>query len=130
MMPGSSERAFVILTIDDTALNLALVKAALGRAGYQVEGVSSAEEASKWLENHRPDLILLDIHMPGTDGFAFARSLKSEPATAATPLVAITALSLDEERARAAGFDGYIGKPIDLRTFSDRIASYLPPPGK
>ena len=129
-MAGSSERALVILAIDDTALNLAVVKAALGRAGYQVEGVSSAAEASKWLENGRPDLILLDIHMPGTDGFAFARSLKSEPATAAIPLIAFTALAMDEEKARAAGFDGHIGKPINVRTLSDRIASYLAPPDR
>jgi two-component system, cell cycle response regulator DivK len=82
------------------------------------------------LERGRPDLILMDVQLPGQDGLSFTHQLKSDPATARIPIVAMTALAMsgDRERTLAAGCDGYISKPINTRTFAEDISKYLANP--
>jgi CheY-like chemotaxis protein len=79
------------------------------------------------LESFRPRLILMDLQMPGMDGFALTHRLKSTPATAGIVIVALTAYAMkgDEERARAAGCDGYVAKPIDTRALPGIVAAHL-----
>ena len=75
----------------------------------------------------RPDLILMDIHLPGMDGLQATALLKADPLTCAVPVIALTALAMkgDEERIRAAGCDGYIAKPMGTQDFLDRIAAQV-----
>jgi CheY-like chemotaxis protein len=79
----------------------------------------------------RPDLILMDVQMPGQDGLSLTRQLKADPATVTIPIVALTAHAMDGDRelALAAGCSGYISKPIDTRTFGDQVRAFLPAAG-
>mgnify|MGYP001607730987 CR=1 FL=1 len=116
-----------ILIVDDNPANLKLAADVLGFDGYHVETVENAAGALEALRRQRPDLILMDIAMPGMDGLALTRLLKADPATQLIPVVALTASAMkgDERRTRAAGCDGYISKPIDTRTFSGQVADYV-----
>lgn len=119
-----------ILLIEDHPVNRKLVRDIL-RFQFEVEEAVSAEAALDWLRTHQhhPDLILTDIQLPGMDGLTLTRRLKSEPATAAIPIVALSAQALprDIERAREAGCVDYITKPItyDPLTFLERVAHSL-----
>lgn len=124
-----------ILIVDDNPVNLKLAADVLGFDGFSVETVENAERALEALRRRRPDLILMDIAMPGMDGLELTRLLKADPATAAIPVVALTASAMkgDERRTRAAGCDGYITKPIDTRKLSAQVADHVnrgavPPP--
>jgi two-component system cell cycle response regulator DivK len=116
-----------ILIVDDTPLNLKLLSVLLTAKGYEVSTATSAEEANEILRVFRPDLLLLDIRLPGLDGIAFTRQLRADPARAHLIIVAVTASAMrgDEETAIAAGFDGYITKPIDTRVLPGLVADYL-----
>lgn len=116
-----------ILIVDDNPINMKLVTYLLVKRGYQVRGAGGAAEATEVLKEFRPALILMDMQMPGIDGFELTRRLKADPATSAIPIVAVTAYAMkgDEERVRGAGCEGYLMKPIDTRTLPDTIASYL-----
>jgi len=118
------------LVVEDNEANQLLVASLLEREGFLVDVVSSADEAGLLLGATPPDLILMDIQLPGEDGLSFTRRLRSEPATARIPIVALTALAMsgDRERTIAAGCDGYISKPIDTRTFAREIGKYLTDP--
>ena len=118
------------LVVEDNEANQLLVASLLEREGFLVDVVSSADEAGLLLGATPPDLILMDIQLPGEDGLSFTRRLRSEPATARIPIVALTALAMsgDRERTLAAGCDGYISKPIDTRTFAREIGKYLTDP--
>jgi CheY-like chemotaxis protein len=123
-----------ILIVDDNPVNLKLVRVLLMAEGYDVRTAVDAEEALEIVETWRPHLILMDIQLPGMDGLALTRRLKSDPATREIVVLALTAYAMkgDEERALAAGCDGYLSKPIDTRALSDIIAGYLrerSPPG-
>jgi CheY-like chemotaxis protein len=89
-----------------------------------------ANEARAILGRRAPDLILMDIQLPGIDGLTFVRQLRSEPATAGIPVVALTARAMagDRERSLAAGCSGYIPKPINTRTFVSEVRKFLPRP--
>ncbi len=115
------------LVVEDNPTNLMLTRAVLERGGYRTEAARSAEHALEQLQHVRPDLILMDIELPGRDGLSLARQLKADPATAAIPIVAVTANAMHEDRARvfAAGCDGYITKPISPRTFTAQIEAVL-----
>ena len=96
----------------------------LERAGYEVEAVRSGEAALAAIAEHRPQLVLMDVQLPGRDGLELTRDLKAEPATAEIPIVALTAHAMrgDDEQALAAG---YISKPIDTRTFASQVGRFL-----
>jgi CheY-like chemotaxis protein len=116
-----------ILIVEDNPANQLLVSAVLEREGYRLELAASAVEARQVLATGLPDLILMDIQLPGMDGLTFTRELKADPASTGVPVVALTALAMsgDRERALAAGCTGYISKPINTRTFADEVRGYL-----
>jgi CheY-like chemotaxis protein len=116
-----------ILVVEDNALNLELATELLSAHGYTVVGARTAEEGLRLARTERPDLILLDVRLPGMDGLAAVRALKRDPETQAILTVAMTAQAMagDEEAALAAGFDAYVTKPIDTRTFPGLVARLL-----
>jgi len=116
-----------ILIVDDVPVNLKLAGAILKREGYHIETAEDGQEALAKLETMQPDLILSDIQMPVIDGFELARRVRQDERFREIPMVALTALAMKagEERAREAGFDGYLTKPIDTRTMGLRVREYL-----
>jgi CheY-like chemotaxis protein len=118
----------MILIVEDNEANRLLAGAVLEREGYRVEMAGNAEEALQKLANGSPDLILMDVQMPGMDGLTLTRRLKGDARTAAIPVVALTALAMmgDRERTLEAGCSGYISKPINTRTFASEVSKYLP----
>src|ERR1700716_1712912 len=116
-----------IFIIDDHPVNLELVKVLLVLEGYQVHTAGDAESALLLLSELRPDLILMDVQLPGMDGLELARRIKADPGHKNARIVALTAYAMkgDEEKALAAGCDGYLSKPIDTRTFPKMVASFL-----
>lgn len=117
-----------ILVIDDNASNAKLARILLEVSGFEVRTAMDAEEARQLLDQYHPKLILMDIQMPGINGLELTARLKAEAATSDIIIVALTAYAskADEEKARKAGCDGYIAKPIDTRTLTDAVRSYLP----
>jgi CheY-like chemotaxis protein len=116
-----------VLVVDDHPTNLKLVSDVLAFDGYQILKARNAEEAQEVVRTSPPDLILMDIALPGMDGLTLTRKLKADARTRDIIVVALTAFAMkgDDEKARAAGCDGYITKPIDTRTLSGSVASYL-----
>jgi CheY-like chemotaxis protein len=116
-----------ILVVDDNEAGQLLVSSVLQLEGFRVDSAGSAVEVLKRLHAHRPDLILMDVQLPGQDGLSLTRQLKADPATAAILIVALTAHAMpgDREQALAAGCVGYISKPIDTRTLGDQIREFL-----
>jgi CheY-like chemotaxis protein len=117
----------LILIIDDNLLNLKLVNYLLTAKGYGIQTAINAEEALTILKTFQPQLILMDIQLPGMDGYELTKKLKADPKYKDIPIIALTAYAMkgDKEKVLAAGCDGYIAKPIDTRTFPDLIAEYL-----
>jgi CheY-like chemotaxis protein len=117
-----------ILIVEDNEANRLLAGAVLEREGYRVEMAGNAEEALQKLAHGSPDLILMDVQMPGMDGLTLTRRLKGDAQTADIPVVALTALAMmgDRERTLEAGCSGYISKPINTRTFASEVSKYLP----
>ena len=116
-----------LLIVDDNPANLKLARVLLAREGYEVRTAGDAEEALAVIEAFPPELILMDLQMPGMDGFELTSRLKANPALRGTIILALTAYAMkgDEARALAAGCDGYIAKPIDTRLLPGIIARYL-----
>lgn len=116
-----------VLIVDDNATNLKLASEVLEMEGHSVLRAGDANEALAILCNSRPDLILMDIALPGMDGLELTRQLKARPDLAGVPIVALSAFAMkgDEERALSAGCDGYITKPINTRTFHAQVKAYL-----
>lgn len=115
-----------ILLVDDSLPNLKLTRFLLMQDGFDVRTAENAEQALMALETRVPDVILMDIQMPGMDGLALTRHLRRDGSLHGVPIVAFTASAIkgDEEVARAAGCDGYITKPIDTRTFVSLVRQY------
>lgn len=116
-----------ILVVDDNPTNLKLVSDVLDCEGYEILKAVDAEEAERIIERHLPELVLIDIALPGMDGLALTRKLKAENKTKDLVIVALTAFAMrgDEEKARDAGCDGYITKPINTRALPALVAGYL-----
>ena len=117
-----------VLVIEDNSANMKLVRTLLQLGKYQVMEAVDAETGIEVAKERQPDLILMDIQLPGIDGFEATKILKAAPYTAHIPIVALTSYAMDGDRKKAkeAGCDGYIAKPIDTRTFLSKIACFLP----
>jgi two-component system cell cycle response regulator len=117
-----------ILLVDDNALNRKLALDLLMLEGYEVQGCEDAVQALEVLScGALPDLVLMDISLPGMDGLSLTRQLKAEPRFAAIPIVAMTAFAMkgDDRKALQAGCSGYITKPIDTRRFPAQVAAFM-----
>ena len=120
------------LLIEDNEQNRYLVTFLLTQRGHEVVPAESGPVGIELAGRIRPDLILLDIQLPGMDGYAVARALKSDPALHPVPIVAVTSYAMlgDREQALAAGCNGYIEKPINPRTIVAEIERFLQPQEK
>src|SRR5258706_10259936 len=116
-----------VLIIEDNPSNMAMAEFLLLSAGHTVLKATDAEAGLTLARDEQPNLILMDIQLPGMDGLAATALLKGDVATRAIPVIALTALAMkgDEERIRAAGCDGYIAKPLAYREFLATIAAHL-----
>ena len=117
----------LVLVVDDHEMNLELARDLLERRGCEVILARDGEEALELARSRKPELILLDLAMPGMDGFAVAAGLKADPRTNFIPVVALTALAMrgDDERVRAAGFDGYLPKPVQRAALDSMLAKFF-----
>ena len=120
-----------IVVVEDQPDNLKLITALLTLKGHRVVGLTSGEPlvATLLAEQPPPALVLLDIQLPGRDGFSVLADVKKMKGDQPWKVVALTAHAMpgDRDKALAAGFDGYISKPIEVRTFPADVARYLPP---
>jgi CheY-like chemotaxis protein len=116
-----------ILIVDDNPTNLKLAADVLECEGHTVARARDAEEAQQVLKHTQPDLILMDIQMPGMDGLTLTRLLKANPSYQHIPVVALTAFAMkgDEDKAREAGCHSYITKPIETRKLPGQVAEVL-----
>jgi len=117
----------VILYIEDNQDNRKLVKRVLKAAGYTVHGAADGPSGFEYLQTHIPDLILMDIHLPGIDGYTLTRRLRQIEQFSKIPIITLTAnvTKEDQEQSREAGANGFIQKPIDVDSLPDQISTYL-----
>jgi len=117
----------LVLIVEDNEKNLKLVRDVLQVKGYATLEATSAEDGIRIANEQRPDLVLMDIQLPGMNGIDALRVLRSDPATAAIPVIAVTASVMQQDRKMItdAGFDAYVGKPINLREFLDAVKRAL-----
>ena len=116
-----------ILVVEDTEDNRQILRDLLSMAGYDmIEAHDGADGVAKATE-HRPDLILMDIQMPGMDGYEATRRIKADPALQAIPVIAVTsyALSGDEAKTKAAGCNAYVAKPFSPRQLLAKVREFL-----
>jgi CheY-like chemotaxis protein len=115
-----------ILVVEDSPDNMKLFRTLLTLKGHDVTGLAGGEELLATIARAQPELVLMDIQLPGKDGFTLLSEIRQSP-HAATRVLALTAhaMSGDRERAMEAGFDGYITKPIDIRTFPELVKRAL-----
>lgn len=116
-----------ILIVDDNPTNLKLARILLETEGYEIRAAQDAEEALQLLETFHPRIILMDIQLPGMDGLELTRRLKADPRTRNIHILAVTSYAMrgDELRAREAGCDGYLTKPIDTFALPILLAQAL-----
>ncbi len=116
-----------ILVVDDNSRNLKLAFDVLEDAGYEVVEAVDAEEAQSMIDRNLPDLILMDIALPGMDGLTLTRKIKANERTKHIRIIALTAFAMkgDDQKALAAGCDGYITKPIDIHQLPVQVAEIL-----
>ena len=117
-----------ILVVEDHEDNRQILRDLLGNAGYQMIEAETGEDGLAAAAAHKPDLILMDIQLPGLDGYEATRRLKADPALRSIPIIVVTsyALSGDEAKARAAGCDAYVTKPFSPRQLLAKIRKSLP----
>jgi two-component system, cell cycle response regulator DivK len=120
-------RRYRVLVVEDNELNLKLVRDVLSYAGYQVIEARSGEQGVELATGCRPDLILMDLQLPGIDGTETLRQLRASPITQEVPVVAVTAFAMrdDRERAFRSGFDGYVEKPFSVRELPAQVRGFL-----
>jgi CheY-like chemotaxis protein len=116
-----------VLVIDDNAHNLKLLRVLLSVDGYDVRTATDAEDALRVLGTFTPEVILMDLQLPGMDGLELTRQLKADPQTRRIRIIAVTAYAMkgDDEKARAAGCDDYVSKPVDADTLSTVVARHI-----
>lgn len=119
-----------VLVVEDNDMNMQLVEYLLEEGGYAIVKATSGEEAlliTRDAKKPAPDLILMDIHLPGMDGLSVVRQMKTDTRTERVPILALTAHAMrgDKDRFLDAGCDGYISKPIDVKTFLSSIEQYI-----
>jgi CheY-like chemotaxis protein len=124
---SSADPQPIILVVEDNLANQMLIQAVLQDKGYVIQLAESADEALASIQSARPDLILMDIQLPGEDGLSLTRRLKADSTRASIPVVALTAHAMltDRQLTLEAGCVGYISKPIDTHLFADEVASFL-----
>jgi two-component system cell cycle response regulator DivK len=117
----------LILIVEDNEKNLKLVRDVLQYRGYQTIEAASGEEGVRLAKARIPDLVLMDIQLPGMDGIAALGELRADATTRAIPVMAVTASAMTHDRKKimAAGFDGYQSKPIKVREFMDAVREML-----
>jgi len=117
----------LILIVEDNDKNLKLVRDVLQVKGYTTLEAGTAEEGIKLASEHKPDLFLMDIQLPGMTGIDALDVLRADATTAAIPVIAVTASVMQQDRKLItdAGFDGYVGKPINLKEFLDAVSGML-----
>ena len=116
-----------ILVVDDNPLNIVLAEVVLLAEQFCVETAADGPEAMQKVASFQPDLILMDIQLPGRDGLEVTRDLKANPTTRHIRIIAFTAFAMrgDEAKMRAAGCDGYLSKPIDIKKFGAQVRNCL-----
>jgi CheY-like chemotaxis protein len=116
-----------ILVVEDNELNMKLVRGLIKIGKYGMLEAIDAESGIEQIREQRPDLVLMDIQLPGMDGLSATKIIKKDPSLKDIPVVALTSYAMqgDEEKALEAGCSGYIAKPIDTRKFLETIAQYL-----
>ena len=117
----------LILIVEDNEKNMKLVRDVLQAKGYTTIEAVTGEEGVRLATERKPDLILMDIQLPGIDGIEALRVLRANPDTAAIPAVAVTASVMQQDRKHIteAGFDGYLGKPLNLKEFLETVRTML-----
>jgi CheY-like chemotaxis protein len=117
----------LVLIVDDHPINLKLASEVLRASAYTVVVAADAEQAQQLLTTLVPDLILMDIALPGMDGLSLTRIIKKDPKLRHVPVVALTAYAMrgDEQKASDAGCDAYITKPIDTRGLVEQVAALI-----
>jgi two-component system cell cycle response regulator DivK len=113
----------LVLIVEDNEKNLKLVRDVLQVKGYETVDAGTAEEGLVLARDRKPDLVLMDIQLPGMNGIDALKALRADPATAAIPIVAITAsvMQTDRQQIVGAGFDGFIEKPVNLKNLLDTV---------
>ena len=116
-----------VLIVEDNPLNLKLVRDVLLNAGFGVIEARTGEEGVARAQDSQPDVILMDLQLPGINGTQALRQIRNTPRGADVPVVALTAFAMEEDRDRALldGFDGYLSKPISVRDLPRQVASFL-----
>jgi two-component system cell cycle response regulator DivK len=117
----------LILIVEDNEKNMKLVRDVLQVKGYATLEAVTAEDGIKLAIEHKPDLILMDIHLPGMNGIEALGVLRADTATASIPVIAVTASVMQQDRKLItdAGFEAYVGKPINLKEFLDAVRGML-----
>jgi CheY-like chemotaxis protein len=120
-------RPQVILIIEDNPRNLKLARDILNHVGYRTLEAQNAEDGLALARAERPQLVLMDVQLPGMDGVEALGRLRADPITANLRIVALTAFAMKDDRDRflAAGFDGYLEKPLDVRAFPGQVAALV-----
>jgi two-component system cell cycle response regulator DivK len=119
----------VILIVEDDEKSRRLIRDVLNHQGYETLETDRGEEALDLMREHHPDLVLLDILLPGMSGLDTVREIRNDAGIAATPVIAVTASVMDNDRdkIRAAGFDAFEPKPLNLRAFLETVRSFAHP---
>jgi two-component system cell cycle response regulator DivK len=119
----------LVLIVEDNEKNLKLVRDVLQYNGYRTVDTATAEEAIEIAQTKRPNLILMDIQLPGMDGISAFKVLRANPQTAEIPVIAVTASAMNVDKAKIlqAGFDGYQSKPLHVREFVEEVRRVLRP---
>jgi len=119
-----------ILIVEDNEKNMKLARDVLQARGYATLEATTGEDGVRLAREHRPELVLMDIQLPGISGIEALRELRADPSTAAIPVLAVTASVMEQDRRQItqAGFDGYVGKPINLKEFFEAVRRALEAP--
>ncbi len=117
----------LVLIVEDNERNLKLVRDVLGFAGFSTLEARDAEAGIELARVQKPDVVLMDINLPGMTGFEALTALRADASTASIPVLAVTAYAMKDDRARilAAGFDGYLEKPVDVRALPGQVEALI-----